>query len=242
MEVCCISCREMYFPHDSRRICKECCDGDMYFPHEKLLKKVNAVKAKVDFLRLSSSQDHVSNSKSFADVVLIASNSAASAAPIPAHKFILMSRSPVFRAMFENNTEESRSSRVKISNVSYETLQTFIEYLYTGKACLDEQMACDLFVLSDQYQVMRLKIFCEKFLVNNLSLEKSLVAYVFAQQYNAKKLGDAALLNIIDNMEEVTKGKDNVEIVKKNPHLISKMYEEYFSKKVVKTFNKSKTN
>ncbi|ESQ29587.1 hypothetical protein EUTSA_v10024159mg [Eutrema salsugineum] len=199
----CISCREMYIPHNSCRS-KECCDG-VPKAKEKLLKQVNAQKAKVDFLRLSSSLNHVSNSKFFTDVVLFASDALASAAPIPAYKSILMSHSPVFRAMFENNIEESRSSTIKISKVSYETLQTFVEYLYTGKVCRDEQMA-----FSDLFHII--------------------LKHCFEDWGTTHR-----------NMEKVTKGQDYIEIVEKNLHLIIKIYEEHFSKKLQEWTSKSKS-
>ncbi|XP_024009786.1 BTB/POZ domain-containing protein At4g08455 [Eutrema salsugineum] len=226
----CISCREEYVPRDAGT-CKECY-VEAGETEEELKREIDDLKAKISFLRLSSSLDHGSNSKSFTDVVLIASDNAAASPPIPAHKAVLVSRSPVFKAMLENEMEESRSGTIKITDVSYDTLRTFVYYLYTAEACLDEQMACDLLVMSEKYQVKHLKSYCEKFLVTKLNLDNSLMTYAFAHQHNAKHVLDAALSQITENMDKVTKREEYIELVEKDPRLIVEIYEAYLSKQV----------
>ncbi|KAF8077156.1 hypothetical protein N665_0148s0012 [Sinapis alba] len=227
----CISCREEYLPRDAGT-CKECY-VEAGETEEELKREIEDLKAKVTFLRLSSSLDHGnSSSRSFTDLVLIASDDSAGSPPVPAHKAVLVSRSPVFKAMLENEMEESRSGTIKISDISYDTLRTFIYYLYTAEACLDELMACDLLVMAEKYQVKHLKSYCEKFLVTKLNPDNSLMTYAFAHQHNAKHVRDAALLQIIENMENVTKREEYMELVEKEPRLIVEIYEAYLSKQV----------
>lgn len=72
--------------------------------------------------------------------------------------------------MLENEMEESLSGTIKIGDVSYDALRTFVNYLYTAEAsCLDEQVACELLALAEKYQVMHLKGYCEKFLASKLN-------------------------------------------------------------------------
>lgn len=85
----CISCREEYLPRDAGT-CKECYE-EAGETEEELKREIEDLKAKVAFLRL----DHVvhgGSSRSFTDVVLIASHDGAAAAapPIPAHKSVLV--------------------------------------------------------------------------------------------------------------------------------------------------------
>ena len=143
-----------------------------------------------------------------------------------------VSRSPVFKAMLENEMEESLSGTIKISDVSYDALRTFVYYLYTAEACLDEQMACDLLVMSEKYQVKHLKSYCERFLVTKLSPDNSLMTYAFAHQHNAKHVLDAALSQIVENMDKLTKREEYMELVEKDPRLIVEIYEAYLSKQV----------
>ncbi|XP_010469761.1 PREDICTED: BTB/POZ domain-containing protein At4g08455-like [Camelina sativa] len=234
----CISCREEYLPRDAGT-CKECY-VEAGETEEELKREIDDLKAKVAFLRLSSSLDHCnsSSSRSFTDVVLIASEDNAGAPPIPAHKSVLVSRSPVFKAMLENEMEESRSGTIKISDVSYDALRTFVYYLYTAEACLDEQMACDLLVMSEKYQVKHLKSYCERFLVTKLSWDNSLMTYAFAHQHNAKHVLDAALSQITENMEKLTKREEYMELVEKDPRLIVEIYEAYLSNQITENMEK----
>lgn len=86
----CISCREEYLPRDAGT-CKECY-VEAGETEEELKREIEDLKAKVTFLRLSSSLDHgnSSSSRSFTDVVLIASEDSATSPPVPAHKAVLV--------------------------------------------------------------------------------------------------------------------------------------------------------
>ncbi|KAJ6405390.1 hypothetical protein OIU84_013361 [Salix udensis] len=236
----CISCKEYYGRCDAGT-CKECYE-EASDTEEELKREIEDLKAKVAFLRFWSPLDHHITHRSsagpcFTDVVLIASSSdgfigTGPSVPVPAHKAVLASRSPVFKAMLENEMEESRSGTIKISDVSYDALRSFVNYMYTAEACLDEQMACDLLVLAEKYQVKHLKAYCEKFLVSKLNWDNSVVSYAFAHQHNAKHMLETALSLITDNMDKLTKREEYIELVEKDPRLVVEIYEAYLSKQV----------
>ncbi|CAN0827138.1 BTB/POZ domain-containing protein At4g08455 [Linum grandiflorum] len=141
-------------------------------------------------------------------------------------------RSPVFRAMLANEMEESISGTIKISDVSYDALRTFVSYMYTAEARLDEQMACDLLVLAEKYQIKHLKGYCEKFLVSKLNWDSSLMSYAFAHQHNATHMLEASLSLITENMDKLAKREEYLELVEKDPRLVVEIYEAYLSKQV----------
>ncbi|KAJ6306924.1 hypothetical protein OIU78_022101 [Salix suchowensis] len=241
--------------------CKECYE-EACETQELLTEVIDNLKAKVAFLRFWSPLDHHITHRSsagpcFNDVVLVASSDdglpgTASSVPVPAHKAVLppcvcpitwwrrgglregypASRSPVFKAMLENEMEESRSGIIRISDVSYDVLRAFVNYLYTAEEFFDEQMAYDLLILAEKYEVKHLKAYCEKFLVSKLNWDNSLVSYAFAHQHNAKHVLQAALSLIIDNMDKLTKREEYMELVEKDPRLVVDIYEAYLSKHV----------
>ncbi|WJX33955.1 hypothetical protein P8452_22113 [Trifolium repens] len=221
----CLSCEEDYDPDDAGT-CKECYD-EANASEEELKRQIQDLKSKVSFLALSSPLDAPSTT----DLVLLPSTDAFSPS-IPAHKAVLVSRSPVFRAMLENDMEESRSGTIKIADVSYDALRAFVNYLYTAEAFLDNQMACNLLVLAEKYQVKHLKAYCEKYLISKLNWEKAIVNFAFAHQHNANQLQDAALAVIMENMDNLTKNEDYTELVDSNPRLVVEIYEAYLSKQV----------
>lgn len=143
-----------------------------------------------------------------------------------------ISRSPVFKAMLENEMEESRSGIIKIHDVSYDVLRSFVHYLYTAEVLLDEQLACDLLVLAEKYQVKHLKCFCEKFMTSKVNNDNALANYAFAHRHNAKPLLEAALSLIMDNMATLTERVEYKELVDEDPRLVVEIYEAYLTRQV----------
>lgn len=134
--------------------------------------------------------------------------------------------------MLENQMEESLSGTIKISDVSYDSLHCFVNYLYTAEAHLDEQMACNLLILAEKYQVKYLKTFCEKFLLSKLNWDNALLSFAFAHQHNAKDLLDSSLSVIIENMDKLSTREEYIELVEKDAPLVVEIYEAYLSKQV----------
>ncbi|XP_027148717.1 BTB/POZ domain-containing protein At4g08455 [Coffea eugenioides] len=238
----CLSCKEEYGSRDAGT-CRECYE-EASETEEELKREIDDLKSKVNFLRFFWGPPLLSPPL-FTDVVLVASDDHSTAScqplPVPAHRAVLASRSPVFKAMLEIKMEESLSGTIKICDVSYDALRAFVNYLYTAEACLDVNMACDLLVLAEKYQVKHLKTYCEKFLISNLSWENSIPIYAFAHQHNARSLVDAALSLIMDNMEKLRKREEYAELVEKEPRMVVELYEAYLSKQVNTAANKGST-
>ncbi|KAK4276696.1 hypothetical protein QN277_014815 [Acacia crassicarpa] len=236
----CLSCEEDYSLGHAGT-CEECYK-EANETKEELKTEIDALKAKVAFLSLLSPVDN--HNPSDTDVILVPSDESSDlpSLTVPAHKVVLASRSPVFRAMLENDMEERRSGTIKISGVSYDALRAFVDYLYTAEACLDDQMACDLLVLAEKYQVKHLKACCEKYLMARLNWEKAVANYAFAHQYNAKQLHDAALALITDNMDRLSKHEEYEDLVESNPRIVVEIYEAYVSKQVNTAASKKSSN
>lgn len=134
--------------------------------------------------------------------------------------------------MLELEIKEARRVIIKIFEVSYDALRTFVNHLYTGERCINEQILCQLMLISDRYQVNYLKTQYEK-LVTKLTPVKSLMAYVFAHQCRVKHLFGASLSQVTENMEEVIKSAGYMELVKKDPRLVVEIYEAYMVKQQI---------
>ncbi|KAK9167296.1 hypothetical protein Scep_002487 [Stephania cephalantha] len=234
----CLSCREEYeYEEANAGTCKECYE-EASETEEELKREIDDLKSKLKFLTTRSPVDphnpNNSSSSLFTDVLLVASDEddCGDGAPsVPAHKAVLVSRSPVFRAMLKNEMEESRSGTIRISDVSYEVLCSFVHYLYTAEVTLDEQMACELLALAEKYQVKHLKAYCEKFMKSKVDVENALITFAFASQHNAEHLLEASLLVVTDNMDKLTKQDVYKELIDKDPRLIVGIYEAYLAKK-----------
>lgn len=132
--------------------------------------------------------------------------------------------------MLKNDMTERRSGTIKISDVSYDTLHAFVNYLYTAEASLDNELACNLLVLGEKYQVKHLKTYCEKYLIAKMNWNKAISNYAFAYQYNCKQLRSASLAVILDNMDLLTQNECYAELVDTNPRLVVEIYETYIGR------------
>lgn len=89
----------------------------------------------------------------------------------PVHWFILSARSPVFRAMYQNDMKAKAKGRIDINDLKPDTVRRMILYMYTDS--LEElqwETASDLYTAAQKYQIMTLKYKCSSFLKRNLSL------------------------------------------------------------------------
>ena len=134
--------------------------------------------------------------------------------------------------MLENEMEESRSGIIKIFDVSYDVLRAFVHYMYTAEARLDEQMASDLLVLAEKYEVKHLKTFCEKFITSKVNNENAIAHYAFAHRHSAKQLLEASLSVLMDNMSTLADREEYKELVEKDPRLVVEIYEAYLNRQV----------
>ncbi|XP_048131330.1 BTB/POZ domain-containing protein At4g08455-like [Rhodamnia argentea] len=220
----CISCEEEQVKGDAGT-CKDCYE-EVSATVEELKREIEDLKAKVAYLRSGA------RGPGFADAVLVAAVDVPNGEPsmlVPADRSILVSRSPVFKAMLENEMEESQSGTIKISDMSCDALRAFVDYL-SVEAWLDEQMACELLVLAEKYQVVHLKAYCEMILVSKLNWNNSIIKYAFAHQHNAKHLLEAALCLMMDNMYKFPEHPKYPELVKKDSRLVTEIYQAFITK------------
>ncbi|XP_048548326.1 BTB/POZ domain-containing protein At4g08455-like [Triticum urartu] len=140
------------------------------------------------------------------------------------------SRSLVFRAMLDNEMEESRSGVIEMYDVSYDVLRAFVHYMYTGEALLDEQMACDLLVLAEKYEVKHLKTYREKFITSKVNKDNTIVHYAFAHRHDAKQLLEASMSALMDSMPTLAERGEYKELVERDPRILVEIYETYVSR------------
>ena len=109
-----------------------------------------------------------------ADVVLRAAaegddpDAADSDRSIHAHRAILSARCPVFRAMFAHGMKESSQQVIVLSDITFQTLQMLVEFLYTDRLDIKPEMAVEMFIVADKYRLERLQRMCECVILNAL--------------------------------------------------------------------------
>eukprot|EP00252_Welwitschia_mirabilis_P016075 TRINITY_DN35562_c0_g1_i1.p1 TRINITY_DN35562_c0_g1~~TRINITY_DN35562_c0_g1_i1.p1 ORF type:complete len:246 (+),score=36.92 TRINITY_DN35562_c0_g1_i1:398-1135(+) len=217
----CLSCKDRY-TLEAAGTCRECYE-EASETEEELKKEIDELKSKIAFLKAWAPEAMLDE---YTDVILEVEDGS----KIKTHRIVLMSKSPVFKAMLENKMEESRSGTIKITDFSYEVLRSFVHYLYTAEIFPDELMAGDLLVLAEKYQVKHLKTVCEKLMISRVQNDNCIMSFAFANRHNAKRLREAALSLILDNMHTLPMREDYHELVEKDPRLVIEIYEAYLFK------------
>ncbi|XP_055352317.1 speckle-type POZ protein homolog [Paramacrobiotus metropolitanus] len=150
----------------------------------------------------------------------------------PAHRFILMSQSPVFAAMLTHDTKEKQESRCDLGDIDAECVEILLEYIYgseTGKVTAEN--AVKVLSMADQYALMDLRAVCEHTLADSISVEKAFLLLTFSAQRGLPVLRAAAMALMPKYLDNVLHGKGLEEIMQSDPELVQRVV-EYCAKKV----------
>ncbi|OAY70549.1 BTB/POZ domain-containing protein [Ananas comosus] len=113
---------------------------------------------------------------------------------IAAHRAVLASRSPVFRSMFSHNLKEKELSTVNISDMSFDSCQAFLNYIY-GNFKPDEFLTHRLALLraADKYDISDLKEACHESLLEDIDTKNVLERLQTAYLYHLPKLKSSCM-------------------------------------------------
>jgi speckle-type POZ protein len=124
---------------------------------------------------------------------------------INAHKLILAARSPVFAAMFSSRTLENTTNTIEINDLRPETIQSMLEYIYTGKVNDIKKSTVELYRCADKYQLEDLRSQAEMALMNSISIDTSAEILLLADQHHSKELKSRVIQFIVSgNLKAIT--------------------------------------
>jgi len=131
---------------------------------------------------------------------------------IKCHKAMLVSRSDVFRKMFDNPMTESRDGKVVIKDVGVENVNSMIKWMYTGLvADLTSERAKELITTADMYHLTGLKNMCENKLMEKVDAKNAIDMLVVAEMYKANDLKRVAKDIIMEKGLEQNNWKEKLQ-------------------------------
>lgn len=107
---------------------------------------------------------------------------------IPAHKCVLLARSPVFYAMFSHHMQEEVSGQIRVTDVTVPVMREVLHFMYTGQRSTAEIDPEDLFRVAVKYQIPGLVAQCEEHFVSQMSVESVVSLLEMADVYGAQHL------------------------------------------------------
>uniref|UniRef100_A0A914YMY6 Uncharacterized protein n=1 Tax=Panagrolaimus superbus TaxID=310955 RepID=A0A914YMY6_9BILA len=147
------------------------------------------------------------------------------------HKAILAARSPVFSAMLDHeNTEESRTGIMNITDVDGPVIKEMLKYLYSGYYSEDLDLAEDLLIAADKYRLDELKQNCERTLMKGIKFDNACHMCIIGDIYCAKSLKDSAVRFIQRHPCDITQTEGWQAILREHNALVTD---------IVRSFDKS---
>jgi hypothetical protein len=165
---------------------------------------------------------------------------------IRCHKCVLIARSDYFRNMLMGSWVESSSEKIQLP-IDMDLAQIIIDYLYTDDIQMEFihsnssssssiksrnereiEILFNLYILSDQILVERLKNLCEFKLTNLVNLKNVAEIFEFSNEYEANQLKEFCMEFISCNLVTLIEAKqlDNLDMTLLKE--LSKFYKSYF--------------
>eukprot|EP00798_Chlamydomonas_sp_ICE-L_P005005 gene5005-34789_t len=126
------------------------------------------------------------------------------------HKIILEARSPVFRALLSSDMREGHEGRVVVQDIKASVFRVMLHFVYSDSLPeeheglnLEVPMAQHLLVAADQYQLVRLRRFCERRLCETVDVETVATTLTLAEQNHAEDLKKVCLEYVSRNLAAV---------------------------------------
>ena len=113
-------------------------------------------------------------------------------ARIPAHKAILCTCSPYFKAMFSSSYSESNQDSVVIREVSSSALELLVQYFYTSEVYITTDNVQELLSASCMFQIATLREACCEFMRRHLGITNCLGVRAIADLHSCAQLRKVA--------------------------------------------------
>uniref|UniRef100_A0A3Q2DDE8 Kelch-like ECH-associated protein 1b n=1 Tax=Cyprinodon variegatus TaxID=28743 RepID=A0A3Q2DDE8_CYPVA len=121
-----------------------------------------------------------------------------------AHKVVLASSSPVFRAMFTNGLKECGMELVPIEGIHPRVMDRLIEFAYTASISVGEKCVIHVMNGAVMYQIDSVVKACCDFLVQQLDPSNAIGIASFAEQISCTELHQKAREYIYMNFSQVS--------------------------------------
>ncbi|CAO2163971.1 unnamed protein product [Urochloa humidicola] len=155
---------------------------------------------------------------------------------ILAHRVVVASRSPVFKAELHGQMKEKREDHITISDMQPAVFRALLRFIYTdslpdmdGLRKGDSlEMTRHLLVAADRYAMDRLQLLCAKILSKSLNVQNVSTTLGLADRHGCSALKDACIEYIVSSnrMDDVAKTKGYARLKRSCPSVLVEVLEK----------------
>ncbi|GBM57770.1 Speckle-type POZ protein B [Araneus ventricosus] len=150
----------------------------------------------------------------------------------PAHKIVLCTRSPVFKAMMTKDMKEKTTNCICVDDLEDDIVQQLLIFLYSDNIeNLQWENATRLYYAADKYQIGKLKEVCSCFFIENLTTSKAIELLLLADTHSDGDLKKSLQDFILENEEEIFVSKEWGMLMETNPLLVMQTMQLKYQKK-----------
>lgn len=125
-----------------------------------------------------------------------------------AHKIVLISASPYFKAMFLSGLAESHKDAVTLLNIESEAFEAILDMIYDGKITISVGNVQSILCAASVFQIDHLKEACSEFMIKQLSAHNCLGIKSFADGHGCSELMELAHRHSLSRFTEVSKSEE----------------------------------
>ncbi|XP_059845807.1 kelch-like protein 30 [Hypanus sabinus] len=126
----------------------------------------------------------------------------------PCHRSVLALCSRYFHAMFTGDFMESISARVELKEVDPATMETLIDFAYTGKLTINQQNVESLTQTSNLLQFSTVQKVCSRYLQQQIDHTNCLGIYEFGEVHGFPEVIAKARSFLQENFEAVSRSEE----------------------------------
>lgn len=138
---------------------------------------------------------------------------------VPAHRCILIARSEYFRQLLiTKDPHEPYKKEIALNGLRCKTLQMILEFLYTGTVDIPFDVALELLVASENFNLSRLSMMCQQVLEKKIRVHNACHFLMISERYGLGHLRKSCSYFIVHHLSQVRKCKSYQGIPREMKH------------------------